>query len=191
MKQALHYIAKGGKPVIVLECPLNVIDFSCWSICLSLYQYVAGQKYRWWNCCQNPFAELTQVYGSQDASLELQNVIHAVRLFSWPPEPPLPSTNPQTQWSGWRISSCAVSAHSKWFHKFLSPDDLQCGLCHQYARWWFQSQQWIDRLQILHHCRLSSLLLHEAHLLQNLSFEQVFWWMCVSGTGCFCPKFLQ
>jgi len=53
---------------------------------LSHWRYVAVQKCWWWNCCQNPSAELILIYDSQDESLDIWNVLYTVCLFSSAPE---------------------------------------------------------------------------------------------------------
>jgi len=60
-------------------------------------------KYQQWNCCQNTFAELTQICGSRDESLDIRNGVHAGRLFSRAPEWGLPAPKLQIWSSGCTI----------------------------------------------------------------------------------------
>jgi len=141
---------------------------------LSHCQDVAVLKYQWWNCRQNPFAELTQIYGSHDASLDIRNGLHAVGWFSGAAERRLLATMVQTQPSGWRIPSWTASGLLKWYHKSLSQTDSRNGPYQQYSKWWLQSQHRMDRPEIAHACQQSCLPPCKPLLLQQSSFEQVF-----------------
>jgi len=102
---------------------------------LSQYQFVVFPKYDGWNYDQNSFTELTLIYDLQLASLDIQNVLHPVQCFSWPPESLLPSTKFQTSSSGSTIPSGTASAHSKWYNQSLSVGDLEWCRYQQYTRW--------------------------------------------------------
>jgi len=155
-------------------------DWLCWliDIPLSHCRYVAVQKYRRWNCHRNPFGKVTLIYDSQDASLDIQNWLHAVLWVSGASERWVPATMLQTRPSGRRISSWTTSGHSKHYHESLSRADSQCGPYQRYCRWWLQSQHRIDTPEIAHACRRLCLPPHKSLLLQQSSFEQDFWQIC-------------
>jgi len=140
--------------------------------------YIAIQIYLWWNCRRNPFTQLSLIYVSQDASLDIQNGLHTVRWFSGAPECWLPATKLETWPSGWRIPLWTTSGLSKWHHQSLPWADSQHGLYQQYSKGWLQSQYGIDRPEIAHACRRSCLLPHKPLLLQQSLFDQVFWRIC-------------
>jgi len=151
---------------------------------------VAGQSYCGWNCCQNRFAELTLIYASCNASLDIQNVVYAVQYNFWASERRLPATRLQTRVCGWGNPSWTASCISKWYHESLSTPDSQRSSYQLYSRLWLQSQDRINVPKIQHACRQSCLQPHEALLRQQSSFEQVCG-KCSSGTSCLSPKFLQ
>jgi len=138
-------------------------------------RYIAVQKHQWWNCPQNPFAELTLIYGSQDRSLDIWNISHTVHWFSLGPKRQLRSNALQTRSCGWTISSWTTSAHAKWYHKFLSVADLIPSSYQQYCRWWLQSQHRINGPEISPPCRRFCLPHHKPLVLQQSSYEQVCW----------------
>lgn len=76
-----------------------VCDWLCLKLHMPLshYPYVAILIYQWWNCHQNQLAQLTIIYDSQHASLDVQKKLHAVRWFSPASERQWPSTKLQTQ----------------------------------------------------------------------------------------------
>jgi len=94
-------------------------SFKCSWICLLIVMllshcwYVAIQQYEWWDCLQNPIPELTLIYGSQDASIDIWNVLHAVQWFSEAPECQMPSNKLQTQSSRWTIPLWTTPCHLK------------------------------------------------------------------------------
>jgi len=144
---------------------------------LSPCQYVAIQIYWSWNCGQNSFAKWFLIYSTQQSSLHLWNIFHAVRWFSRAPERRLPATQPQTHFSGWRIPLWTSSAHLKWYHWPLSPADSLHGWYQWYSTFWPRSQHWIDRPVILHACRQFCLLPHKPQHQKQSSFYQLFWHM--------------
>jgi len=150
---------------------------------LSHCQYVAVQKYRWCNHCQNPFAKLTRMYGSQDASLDIWIVLHTIQRISGTPECQQPTNRLPIRTRGWPIPSWTSSAHSTWYHESPSRDDSQHGPYQWCARWWLQSQHQIDGLDIPHACQRSCVPPHKPLLLQLSSIEQVLWriifWDCL------------
>jgi len=145
---------------------------------LSPCRYVVVQQYGWWNCCQNPFTILTLIYGSRDASVNIQYGLHAVRWFSGAEGCVLPATKLRIQSSGWTSPSWTASAYSMWYHESLSPAGSQCGPYMRYFRWCLQSWYWKDGLEIPHTCWWSCLPSCKPLLRQQCSLKKVIWQMC-------------
>jgi len=156
---------------------------------LSHCQYVAIQKYQWWNCRQNTFAELTLIYDSEDVSLGTRNVLHTVRCFSGSSECLLPFSKLQIRSSWCTILSWTACAHSKLYHKPRGPAYSQRGLYQHQTGWWLHSQQWMmdlkfNRLVGGHVCRSINLFFSSSCYLNKFFGESV------SGSVWFSPSFL-
>jgi len=145
---------------------------------LSQWRYVSVQKYQWYNCHRNPFSELTLIYGSHNASLDIRNVSRTVQWFSGAPECRLSLTKLQTQSNRWRIPFWTASVHSRWCHKSLSPAGEWHAPYQPSSSSWLQSQHRIGGSVIAVTCRRSCLPPAKPCLWQQFSLGQVVWRIC-------------
>ena len=145
---------------------------------LSHWRYVAVQKYGWWNCRQNIFTELTLVYGIQDASLDIRNVLCVVHWLSGAPECRLFPIKLQTRSDWVRLASWTASVHSRWCHKSPSTAGQWPASNQPNSMWWLLSQHWIGGSEIAVACRRSCLLLCKPRLRWQFPLGQGLWQIC-------------
>jgi len=139
------------------------------------WQSVTVQKYPLWNCHRNTFCEFTLIYGTQDVSWTIRNVLRAVERFSGVPECQLTPTKLQRRSSGWRILSWTASVHSRYCHESLSPAALWHPLYEPSSRSWLRSQHRIGSSGLTLGCWWSSSPQRKPCIRLQFSSVQVVW----------------